>query len=142
MNKRKTKTVRNLTWNTGTQQFLDRPETDPEFPPKPAGWRILVRPLQIEARTGGGIILTDKTKDDAQFSVTCARIISLGPEAFKREDMDGPWAEVGDYIIYAKYGGFTMNYGGVHLVVLNDDGVIAVIPEPQLLYATEGVDKS
>ena len=36
--------------------------------PKPAGYRLLLKPREIENKTAGGIILTDELVEHAKFS--------------------------------------------------------------------------
>ena len=47
--------------------------------PKPAGYRLLLKPREIENKTAGGIILTDELVEHAKFSCVISQIIDMGP---------------------------------------------------------------
>ena len=51
--------------------------------PKPAGYRLLLKPREIENKTAGGIILTDELVEHAKFSCVISQIIDMGPDAYK-----------------------------------------------------------
>ena len=60
--------------------------------------------------TASGIILDSGTKDTEKWNTQIAKVISVGPLAFKnRNTMDswpeGSWCKEGDYVRVAKYGG-------------------------------------
>lgn len=127
-----------LNWKVGSQWVKDDPSTDPDELPEPTGWRILVRPLQVQDKTEAGIILTSDTQSDAEWNITVGRILAVGPLAWQRADMgEEAWAEVGDYVLYAKYSGHKITYQGTALILLNDDGVLMRIPSPELLFQDE-----
>jgi co-chaperonin GroES (HSP10) len=58
----------------------------------------------------GGIILVDETRQTLRFNETVAKVIQIGPLAYKSpEDLspwpEGPWCKVGDLVRTIKYGG-------------------------------------
>ena len=119
---------KNEDWYTGEEI------ADPKEPPIPVGWRVLVRPLPVSEKTAGGIILTEQAHDDMQRTQAMARVIALGPLAYTRSDMDGePWCKVGDIVLIGKFSGLRIKYGDVKLALLNDDQVMAVIPDPSAM---------
>lgn len=76
----------------------------------PLGSRILVQMRKPKRKTKGGIILTDDVKDTETWNTQVAKVIALGPLAFKnREKMtawpEGDWAKPGDFVRVPKYGG-------------------------------------
>ena len=94
---------------------------------KPAGHRVLVKPDEIEEVTEGGIILaqTDKSrKEDAQQSGT---LVQVGPTAWKAFDEGEPWANVGDKVLFAKYGGYSVDLDGELHRIMNDEDITAVV---------------
>jgi len=114
--------------------FTSEEIPDPKEPPRPIGWRVLVRPLPISEKTSGGIILTEQVHDDMQRTQTLARVLALGPMAYTRNDMGGePWCNVGDTVLIGKFSGLRIKYGDVKLALLNDDQVMAVIPDPSAM---------
>ena len=90
---------------------------------KPLNDRIVVKTVDAEAKTPGGIILPDS----AQEKPTEAEVIAVGPgktlDSGKVVPVD---VKVGDRIIYAKYGGTEIKLGKDEYVILRQDDVLAV----------------
>jgi co-chaperonin GroES (HSP10) len=78
---------------------------------KPLGGRILVQLRRTKKKaTSAGIILIEETKEAEKWNNMVAKVIEIGPLAFKhRETMlpwpEGSWCEAGDYIRVPKWGG-------------------------------------
>ena len=90
-----------------------------------AGDRVLVQLRREKTTSKGGIILVDETKQTIKFNETVAKVIQLGPLAYKSPDdmmpwIEGPWCRPGDLVRTIKYGGdrFVVN--------ANDDGAPVV----------------
>lgn len=114
-----------------TEWYTNAEIPDPKDPPIPIGWRVLVRPLPVSEKTSGGIILTEQAHDDMQKTQCLARVLSMGSVAYTRPDMgDKPWCKVGDIVLIGKFSGLRVRYGDVKLAILNDDQIIAIIPDP------------
>ena len=85
------------------------PSVDPGA--KPLGGRILVQLRRTKKKaTSMGIILVEETKETEKWQNMVARVVEIGPLAFKhRETMlpwpEGSWCAVGDYIRVPKWGG-------------------------------------
>lgn len=85
------------------------PEVDPGV--KPCGAKILVQLRTIKAKTTGGILLVEETKDFNNGNTQLGRVASVGGIAFRdrstgEEWKEGAWASVGDLVILPKWGGF------------------------------------
>ena len=83
------------------------------------GDRVLVQLRREKTTSKGGIILVDETKQTLRFNETVAKVISIGPLAYKSPDdlapwPEGPWCQVGDLVR-------TIKYGGDRFVVQPDD---------------------
>ena len=82
-----------------------------ELGAKPLGGRILVQLRRTKKKaTSAGIILIEETKEAEKWNNMVAKVIEIGPLAFKhRETMlpwpEGSWCEAGDYIRVPKWGG-------------------------------------
>jgi co-chaperonin GroES (HSP10) len=111
---------------------------DPELLPDIKGYHILVRPVSIKAKTKGGIILPDSTKDDISYLTTVGRVLKLGELAYedKAKFPNGKWCQVGDYICYGKNAGLKMIYQGVKLLLIFDDQVFMNVGDPTYLDTT------
>lgn len=75
-----------------------------------AGDRVLVQLRREKSTSKGGIILVDETRQTLRFNETVAKVIQIGPLAYKSpEDLspwpEGPWCKVGDLVRTIKYGG-------------------------------------
>jgi co-chaperonin GroES (HSP10) len=85
------------------------PSVDPGA--KPLGGRILVQLRRAKQKTtSAGIILVEETKETEKWQNMVAKVIEIGPLAFKHRDTmqpwpEGSWIEVGEYIRVPKWGG-------------------------------------
>jgi co-chaperonin GroES (HSP10) len=84
-----------------------------------AGDRVLVQLRREKSTSKGGIILVDETRQTLRFNETVAKVIQIGPLAYKSpEDLspwpEGNWCNVGDLVR-------TIKYGGDRFVVQPDD---------------------
>ena len=77
----------------------------------PLGGRILVQLRRTKKKTSGsGIILVEETKETEKWQNMVAKVIHVGPLAFKHRDSmkswpEGSWCEPGDFIRVPKWGG-------------------------------------
>ena len=115
------------------------PEVDPGA--LPVGGRILVQWRNTRKTvTNSGIVLVEETKETEKWNNQVAKVIAIGPLAFKKRDTlepwpEGNWIEVGDYVRMPKWGGdrWEVPYGDVSLgetalfSVFNDHEVIAKV---------------
>jgi co-chaperonin GroES (HSP10) len=78
---------------------------------EPLGARILVQLRRTKKKaTSAGIILVEETKETEKWNNMVAKVLMIGPLAFKKRDTmepwpEGAWAQVGDYIRVPKWGG-------------------------------------
>ena len=89
----------------------------------PLGDRIVVRPLENdEETTGGGIIIPDTAKEKPQEG----EIIAVGPgKLLDSGERQAPSVAVGDKVLYGKYGGTEIKYGGEDLLIVREDDILA-----------------
>lgn len=84
------------------------PQVDPEF--RPFGARVLLQLRRVFEKSKGGIVLVQETKDNEAWNIQVAKLIAVGPLAFKRRDNaepwpEGVWANVGDFVMVNRYAG-------------------------------------
>ncbi len=85
------------------------PQVDPGA--VPVGGRILVQWRQTRKTvTSAGIVIVEETKETEKWNNQVAKVIAVGPLAFKKRDTlepwpEGHWVEVGDYVRMPKWGG-------------------------------------
>jgi co-chaperonin GroES (HSP10) len=109
---------------------------------KPLGGRILVQLRRTKKKTtGSGIILVEETKEAEKWNNMVAKVVEVGPLAFKNRDTmqswpEGSWCVAGDYIRVPKWGGDRWEVkvpGEDHLedpalfMILNDHEIIAKV---------------
>lgn len=97
----------------------------------PAGHRVLVQPEEALKAKEGVIEIPDHIKDRHGMSQTAGRLIEVGPTAWQADWAGNkPWAEAGDRIMFAKFGGIQIRGDdGATYRLLNDEDIIAVISE-------------
>ncbi|MDA2962361.1 MAG: co-chaperone GroES [Candidatus Planktophila sp.] len=90
---------------------------------KPLEDRIVIKTNEAETTTASGLVIPDTAKEKPQEGV----VIAVGPGRFDdgvRVPMD---VKVGDVVLYSKYGGTEIKYGGDDLLVLSARDILAVI---------------
>jgi co-chaperonin GroES (HSP10) len=119
------------------------PSVDPGA--NPLGGRILVQLRRTKKKaTSAGIILVEETKETEKWNNMVAKVIEIGPLAFRHRDTMQPWPEgswcaPGDYIRVPKWGGdrweVPLDDGEdpVLFMILNDHEVIARVTGNPLL---------
>ena len=89
---------------------------------QPLADRLVVRPIEKEEVTKGGIFLPDTAKEKPQEG----EVVAVGPgrlsEDGKRIAMD---VKVGDVVIYAKYGGTEIKIEDEELIILRESDILA-----------------
>ena len=91
---------------------------------KPLEDRIVVQALEAETTTASGIVIPDTAKEKPQEGT----VLAVGPG---RVDDKGNRIPIdvseGDVVLYSKYGGTEVRYGGQEYLVLSARDVLAVI---------------
>ena len=89
---------------------------------QPMGNRLVVKPMQTEEKTKSGIYLLDTAKEKSQEG----KVIAVGPGKVTDEGKRIPMeVEVGDIIIYAKYGGSEIKIDEEDLIIMREDDILA-----------------
>ena len=91
---------------------------------KPLEDRLVVQANEAETTTASGIVIPDTAKEKPQEGT----VIAVGPGPFddngKRIPLD---VQVGDVVLYSKYGGTEVRYSGEDYLGLSARDVLAVI---------------
>jgi chaperonin GroES len=89
---------------------------------QPLADRVVVKPIEREEVTKGGIVLPDTVKERPQEG----EVLAVGPgklsEDGKRVPLD---VKVGDIVVYAKYGGTEIKVDDEELIILNESNILA-----------------
>lgn len=99
------------------------------------GHQLLIRPVHVEGKTKGGIILAQKTQDDIAYLTNIGKVLAMGPRAYVQEMFEetGPWCKVGDYVLLPKLAGQKIKLRDVPLIMVGCDKVLATLDDPRLL---------
>ena len=93
---------------------------------QPMAGRLVVKPIEKEEVTKGGIVLPDTAKEKPQEG----KVLAVGPGRLsdngKRLVMD---VSVGDIVLYAKYGGTEIKIDDEELVILRESDILAKKPK-------------
>ncbi|WP_135211312.1 co-chaperone GroES [Vitreimonas flagellata] len=91
---------------------------------KPLGDRVLVRRVEEDAKTRGGIIIPDTAKEKPQQG----EIIAVGPGA-RGDDGKVVALEVkpGDRILFGKWSGTEVRIDGEDLLIMKESDILGVI---------------
>ena len=90
----------------------------------PLGDRVVVKRLEAQERTKGGVYLPDTAKEKPQegkvVAVGSGRLLDSGERA-------KPQVKKGDRVIFASYGGTEVTVDGEELLIMNEEDVLAVV---------------
>ena len=92
---------------------------------KPLEDRIVVKPLDAEQTTASGLVIPDTAKEKPQEGT----VLAVGPgrwdeDGEKRIPLD---VQVGDTVLYSKYGGTEVKYNNEDYLVLSARDLLAVV---------------
>ena len=94
---------------------------------RPLGDRVLVKRVEEEEKTRGGIIIPDTAKEKPQEG----EVIAVGPgardESGKLQPLD---VKVGDRILFGKWSGTEVKLNGQDLLIMKESDILGVL-EPE-----------
>ena len=91
---------------------------------KPLEDRIVVRTLEAETTTASGLVIPDSAKEKPQEG----EVLALGPGRIDDNGNRVPLdVAVGDTVIYSKYGGTEVKYGGEEYLILSARDILAIV---------------
>lgn len=90
---------------------------------KPLGDRVVIKSLESEETTKSGIVLTGSAKEKPQ----TAEVVAVGPGGV----VDGKdvvmTVKVGDKVIYSKYAGTEVKFGGEEYIIVRQSDLLATV---------------
>ena len=90
---------------------------------KPLGDRVVIKNLEAEETTKGGIILTNSAKEKP----VMAEVLAVGPGG----NVDGKEitmnVKVGEKVIYSKYAGTEVKVDGEELIIVRQSDILAIV---------------
>ena len=91
---------------------------------KPLEDRLVIKVVEAEQTTASGLVIPDTAKEKPQEG----EVLSIGPGRIDDNGNRVPLdVNVGDKVIYSKYGGTEVKYGGDELLILSARDVLAVV---------------
>jgi Co-chaperonin GroES (HSP10) len=91
---------------------------------KPLADRVIVKPLEPEEKTKGGIIIPDNAKEKPQKG----EVIAVGPGKIADNGQKITMElKKGDKVLYGKYSGSEVTVDGTDLLIMRESDILAVI---------------
>ncbi len=91
---------------------------------KPLADRVVVKPSEAEEKTDSGIILPDTAKERPQKGEIIAVGTGKKSEAGEAIPLE---VQAGDTVIYGKYSGTEITFGGEEYLIMRESDILAVI---------------
>jgi chaperonin GroES len=91
---------------------------------RPLNDRVLVKRLEEEVKTAGGLYIPDSAKEKP----TRGKVIAAGTGRANDEGVRKPLdVKAGDLILFGKYAGTEIKINGEELIIMREDDILAVI---------------
>ena len=92
---------------------------------KPLADRVVIKNVEAEETTKGGILLTTSAKEKPQMAI----VLAVGPGG----NVDGKevkmYVEEGQKVIYSKYAGTEVKMDGEELIIIRQSDILAIVEE-------------
>lgn len=90
----------------------------------PLGDRVVLKRVEAEEKTAGGIILPDSAKEKPREGV----VVAVGPGAHLKTGERVPMSvKVKERVLFSSYAGTEVNIDGTDYIVLSEDEILCVI---------------
>jgi chaperonin GroES len=90
---------------------------------KPLADRVIIRPLEPEEKTAGGIIIPDAAKEKPQKG----EVVAVGPgkvaDSGQKIEMT---VKNGDKVLYGKYSGTEVSIDGEDFLIMKESDILAI----------------
>jgi co-chaperonin GroES (HSP10) len=100
-----------------------------------------MRPREISK---GGIVLALANQESQEILNFIGKLVAVGPMAGKHERLGGTGTEpgpnfpkIGEYVAFGRYAGQKMAHKGVKVLLLNDDEMLSIVPNPETLQTSK-----
>ena len=93
---------------------------------KPLDDRVLVKPLEAEEKTSGGIVIPDTAKEKPQRG----KVVAVGPGKLLDSGERAPLAvKKGDLVLFGKYSGTEIKIDGDEHSIMRENEILAILEE-------------
>jgi chaperonin GroES len=91
---------------------------------RPLGDRVVIKRVEEEAKTRGGIIIPDTAKEKPQEG----EVIAIGPGARDESGKVHPLeVKPGDRILFGKWSGSEVKIGGEDLLIMKESDILGIL---------------
>lgn len=91
---------------------------------KPLYDRIVVKPIEAEELSAGGIVIPDNAKEKP----TKGEIVAVGEgKALDNGQLRPLKVKVGDKVIYGQYSGSSYKHDGIEYKIVREDDILAIV---------------
>lgn len=90
---------------------------------RPLHDRVLVRRLDSEEKTAGGIIIPDTAKEKPSEG----EVVAVGPGAMDGDDRIAMEVKAGDRVLFGKWSGTEIKVDGEDLLIMKESDIMGVI---------------
>jgi chaperonin GroES len=91
---------------------------------RPLHDRVVVRRVDAEEKTSGGIIIPDTAKEKPQEG----KVVAVGPgKVAESGERIAPEVKKGDRVLYGKYSGTEVTVDGEELLILRESDILATV---------------
>ena len=91
----------------------------------PLGDKVIIKQIEAEEKTKGGLILTTQSKEKPQM----AEVIAVGPAGEVNGYEVKMTVKEGDKVIYTKYAGTEVKFEGEEYIVVKQNDILAIIED-------------
>ena len=90
---------------------------------KPLQNRVVIKFVEAEEKTKGGIILTASAQEKPQI----AEVVAVGPGKVEDGKLIPVTVKLGDKVIASKYAGTMVKFDGIEYTILSEDDIFAIV---------------
>ena len=90
---------------------------------QPLGDRVVLKVLEAEEKTRGGIVLPDTAKEKPQEG----KIVAVGKGRVQDGKQIPLEPKVGDKVLFGKYSGTEITIDGEELLILKEEDILAIV---------------
>jgi chaperonin GroES len=90
---------------------------------RPLHDRVIVKRIEEEERTKGGIIIPDSAKEKPQEG----RVVAVGPGKQEDGKVIKPDVKAGDRILFGKYSGTEIKLDGEEHLIMREEDILGII---------------
>ena len=99
---------------------------------RPLGDRVLVKRVEEESKTKGGIIIPDTAKEKPQEG----EVLSVGPGGRDDNGVRIPMeVKAGDRILFGKWSGTEVKVDGEDLIIMKESDILGLVDTPAAMSA-------